>query len=541
MTREPIVVVGSGPSGVHCAWSLVEAGRNVTLFDVGYAGRDPVRPSDTLDDLKRTLDDPTRYFLGDDFESLILPSSLDEYYGFPPNKQHVFRGTPGFRADARGFSPLYSFAEGGLAEAWTGGSYPFTEEELEAFPFGYDVLGPWYDEVARRIGITGVEDDLVGHFPWHAHIDEPVQLDEHAQRLMDRYGAHRERFVRRGFRMGHARLAVTTRDRDGRGSCERLGRCLWGCPRGALYVPSLTLARLKTHERCTYVAGERVLYYELGGSSRARKVVTRTLDGTRREYAVGTLILAAGTLSSARIHLESLERATGRAHELQGLMDNRQVLLPFVNLDMVGRPFDGRTYQYHQLAIAMQGETAFDGVHGLVTTLKTALVHPIVQSLPLGVRTSAHLFRNLHAALGLVNVNFADRRRETCRVFLRCDEACDEPTLCVEYVPPVGEEARIQRTLKAFRRFLRSLHCIAPKGMAHVRPMGASVHYAGLLPMAAAGDEGTTTSLGISRRHDNVVFADGTTFPSLPAKNLTFTLMANAARIGFELGHHLDG
>ena len=41
----------------------------------------------------------------------------------------------------------------------------------------------------------------------------------------------------------------------------------------------------------------------------------------------------------------------------------------------------------------------------------------------------------------------------------------------------------------------------------------------------------TTSRDGRSRDFDNLFFVDGTTFPFLPAKNLTFTLMANAARI----------
>ena len=34
-----------------------------------------------------------------------------------------------------------------------------------------------------------------------------------------------------------------------------------------------------------------------------------------------------------------------------------------------------------------------------------------------------------------------------------------------------------------------------------------------------------------SRDFGNLYFVDGTTFPSLPAKNLTFSLMANAVRV----------
>ena len=41
----------------------------------------------------------------------------------------------------------------------------------------------------------------------------------------------------------------------------------------------------------------------------------------------------------------------------------------------------------------------------------------------------------------------------------------------------------------------------------------------------------TTTPDGRSRDLDGLWLVDGVTFPSLPAKNLTFTLMANASRI----------
>jgi choline dehydrogenase-like flavoprotein len=39
------------------------------------------------------------------------------------------------------------------------------------------------------------------------------------------------------------------------------------------------------------------------------------------------------------------------------------------------------------------------------------------------------------------------------------------------------------------------------------------------------------------RSHDfaNLYIADGTSYPFLPAKNITFTLMANAARIAAEI------
>jgi len=61
--------------------------------------------------------------------------------------------------------------------------------------------------------------------------------------------------------------------------------------------------------------------------------------------------------------------------------------------------------------------------------------------------------------------------------------------------------------------------------------MGASVHYAGTIPMQRDRAPHTTNPNGRSHDYPNLVLADGATFPFLPAKNLTFTLMANAVRI----------
>ena len=39
--------------------------------------------------------------------------------------------------------------------------------------------------------------------------------------------------------------------------------------------------------------------------------------------------------------------------------------------------------------------------------------------------------------------------------------------------------------MRRVRKALGKLGCLVPPGMSYVRPMGASVHYAGTLPMSA--------------------------------------------------------
>ena len=529
----PIVVVGSGASGIHFALTALRKGRRVLMLDVGHKGSEAVRPSDTLNGLKQNLSDPAAYFLGTRYQSLVLPGNAGEYYAFPPAKEHVFQHRNEFQLRSNGFSPLYSFAAGGLAEVWTGGSYPFDDRDLAAFPFGYKELGPYYTRVAEQIGVTGIEDDMAAVFPLHGGLLEPLDLDEHSATLLAAYGRRRadlqERFK---CRMGRARVAVLSRDLNGRKKCSYSGRCLWGCPNLSLYTPSVTLAECREFPNFQYCAGLYVDHFRMDGMGKVTTVVAHTADGQEREFVTTSLVLAAGTLCSARIYLESIYRDAGKVEELHGVMDNRQILMPFVNLKMLGKPWNPETYQYHQVAMSVRTPDTGDAIHALITTLKTALIHPLVQTLPFDLGTAASAFRNIHGALGMININFADHPREDNYITLDVD--CTPHKLAIHYRPEDNEPQRLKRTIADFRNILRKLGCFAPSRTVHIRPMGASVHYAGTFPMTDTAGPHTCTKYGASRELQNLYFADGSTFPDLPAKNLTFTLMSNATRIAEE-------
>ncbi|MFQ5466295.1 MAG: GMC oxidoreductase, partial [Thermodesulfobacteriota bacterium] len=522
-----VVVIGSGASGVHFALTLLKKGYDVVMLDVGRTRPEAVNPEYSFDGLKRGLDDPVEYFLGGDFRSVILPGNKGKYYGLPPSKGYVLasRGELGVEAD--GFSPLASFARGGLAEAWTAGSYPFGDAELADFPFGYDDIEPYYSTVAERIGITGAEDDLSAFLPFHANITGPLRLDAHSSLLLESYQAKKRSFNRKGFYLGRSRVATLADPMDGRQGCTYCGRCLWGCPTGALYTPSMTLDECMDFKNFTYVPGVRVTHFDYDSGGRATKVFAARLDdGKTLDFKADHVALAAGALGSSKIFLDSIWKKTGRIKRLTGLMDNRQVLVPFVNLKMAGRPVESEAYQYNLIAMGLVGAAAKDYVHMLVTTLTSSLVHPLIESFPFDLRTSTFLFSRLHAALGIVNVNFPDTRREGNYVTITPGQG--GTGLSLRYAPAHDDSARVGRTITRLRRLLRKLGCVAPSAMTHVRPMGASVHYAGTLPMTRGGGPLTTDELCRSVDFPNLYVVDGATFPFLPAKNCTQTLMANA-------------
>ena len=62
---------------------------------------------------------------------------------------------------------------------------------------------------------------------------------------------------------------------------------------------------------------------------------------------------------------------------------------------------------------------------------------------------------------------------------------------------------------------------------------GQSIHYAGPLPMRERPEKAYETDrYGRLFGSKRVFIGDSATFPELPAKNLTLTIMANALRIG---------
>ena len=532
-----ITIVGSGASAVHFAITALNKGHEITMLDVGYSAPETVKPGATYNQLKCGLTDPVEYFLGKQFESVVPPDSNKEIYGFPPNKLYIFKQPPGFSETSTGFEPLFSFAQGGLAQAWTGGSYPFDENDMKSFPISYKDLEPYYGEVAERIGVIGVEDDLSRFYPLHKNLLPGLQLDEHSQMLADNYEKKKERLNRKlGVYMGRNRTAVLSVDKNGRKACDYSGRCMWGCPTDSLYVPSITLKECFGYSNFKYIPHRLVTHFKYDSKNRVTSVFARSLEQQRSEeveYPVETLVLAAGTLSSSMIYLESLFRKTGETIKLHGLMDNRQILVPFLNLNMIGKKYKPESYQYHQLAVGFYDEGGTDYIHGQVTTLKTAPIQPVFQSMPLDWKTATFLGRNLHAALGVININFSDTRREENYITLRPQKSGSKgpSTLEIHYSPPSGEKKKFARSMKRVKKFLAGLGVIVPPGQSHMRPMGASVHYSGTLPMSVEPKPHTLTPDCRSHDHENLYFVDGTSLPFLPAKNLTFTLMANAARV----------
>ena len=73
------------------------------------------------------------------------------------------------------------------------------------------------------------------------------------------------------------------------------------------------------------------------------------------------------------------------------------------------------------------------------------------------------------------------------------------------------------------------------KFFTNINNNGNGIHYAGTLPMKYKPKKFQCDKWGKLHGYNNVYIVDGSNLTNLPAKNLTYTIMANAMRIASNL------
>jgi hypothetical protein len=170
-----------------------------------------------------------------------------------------------------------------------------------------------------------------------------------------------------------------------------------------------------------------------------------------------------------------------------------------------------------------------------VFSYRSLLTFKLMKELPLGYRPALHALRVLMPAFTILGMHHEDHPTADKRVTLR--RADGDDVLEVRYRPTDAELARQHADERRMLGFFLRLGCVPLKA---IRPgHGANMHYAGTFPIVPEGGELTCERDGRLRATRNVYLADGSVFPWLPPKGLTFNIMANADRVGTGLAERL--
>ena len=545
-TESDVIVIGSGAGGVHASWPLTERGLNVTLLDYGNEDRSyaPLIPERPWAELRTTDANQHRYFLGERFEGIPFGKVKVGAQLTPPRHFIAADTERLLPVESDTFSVTESLARGGLAAGWGAGVFPFDDHDLAGTPFTGSALEQHYDAVAERIGVCGPRDDLLPILGDCAALQDPLEIDNAAARVLERYRRRRTHLHERGFRLGHTRLAVCTREHRGRGPHAYHDMEFWSDSARSVYRAQWTLAELEAFDNFRYLNRRLALSFHEDSSGDCVEVRCLRADGGEERHRARRLILAAGALGSARIALRSLERYGKPV----GLLCNPYTYAPVLNFGALGDEPKERRHSLAQLTAVYtpskrnSEDERRPPVLAQYYSYRSLLLFKLMKESPLPYRETLGLMRLLQPVLGIIGIHHADRPtdRKTCTlVRSRDDEASAgaPDRLRLDYALDPEEErtqASIERELLSI---FRRLGCWS---LRRIRPgHGANIHYAGTLPFSSSERELTCDARGRLRGTRGVYVADGAAFPALPAKGLTFTIMAHADRVGTGLADEL--
>jgi GMC oxidoreductase len=515
-----IIIVGAGAAGTLAALQLRR--RGVLVLDVGHAADAPSLHGNFYDLRRGCGAEATVLFdelIGEGFESLhnVFHPDLSPKLK-APRMRFVTRDADRLAPIATyNFTPAMSFAAGGLANAWGAGLYRFTERDLAGFPIGVGDLDDHYDAMTAKIGISGTADDLSPFFGTARGLHPPVDMDSSGTTLLRRYTRRRLALNRRGLFIGRPRLAVLTREHAGRPPYRYEALEFFQVGDVAVYTPAYTLNELVERQEIDYERGWLVERY--AETATGVVITARACDsGVTRTFSCQRLILAAGSLNTARIVLQSNDDHGTRLP----LLDNGVSYLPLLDPLRVGAALEPRIYPGAMLNGVYAGDLHPDVIQMTLYGLGGTLRSDYLFEFPLSARGSIVAAKYVTPAMILIQVFHPDR--PTPANYLRL---AGDGRLELHYASRRDREVE-RHLLKAFR----SMGYLGLTRMCKYLAPGSSFHYAGCLPMTATPrSRYQTDRQGLLAGTHSVYVADAANFCTLASKNHSFTMMANAMRI----------
>lgn len=512
------IIIGGGAAGAAAALGL--RGRRVLMLDVGILPPPNPLPDEPLYKLRQSGRDLHDILVGRGCESMtpICGDDISPKLKAPFIRFITQRPTCVPTDREEGFQAVQSFALGGLANAWGAGVFRYNEEDLSGFPISRNDLTPFYDELTEHIGINGCDaDDLTDYFGSTHGLQPPFDLSPLVAGFLRRYENKREALHRRGFRVGRPRMAILSKPHRGRRPYRAFGQdFVWG-PQESIYSPLYTIKELMASGELCYQPGVVATHYNEGSDSVS--VTVRCLDSSSTySFKAARLLIAAGALNSARIVLAANNDTETRLP----LLDNPVSFIPAVDLSRIGTPLQTQAYIGAELVVLTPGERPHRPVQGSVYGLMGPLRTDLIREFPLSMKGNICAGRLLVPGLIMVQMFYPDEQSASSWLKYNADGSI---TLHRDgYLTP-HQDGNVCASLRKMGYIAFERLCVRPAA-------GSSIHYAGTLPMQASPTSRyQTTPTGLLEGTHRVYVADAATFPSLPAKNHTFTLMANSLRI----------
>ena len=411
-------------------------------------------------------------------------------------------------ADTGGLELRSSRAVGGLSTLWGAAVLPYAARDIANWPVRIEELAPHYRQVAGLMPVSGRVDDLQAVLPGFSMAGaRQIAPSVQAGVLLDRLGRVRDHLAAQGIFAGAARHAVS--------DCKRCGLCLHGCPYGFIWSARAAIGSLIA-KGMTHRTGVVLRVEEAGAGVRLHLAGGEVVAGAR-------VFVAAGVLETARILM-----ASGGPAEMV-MADSLQAFLPMLHRwRSPTRPDLPPHHTLPQVFVEIDHpEVSPRLVHAQVYSWNEYFRRDLMQTYGRRLPGSGALWAALARRLMVAQVFL--HSDHTARIALRQGAG---GRLVAQVMPATDSATVMQAALHRLARGMGLAGLSALRFASRTGGPGASFHTGGTVPMALSTRAGQSDLSGRPYGLSLVHVVDSSVFPSIPATTITFSVMANAHRIG---------
>ncbi len=415
-----------------------------------------------------------------------------------------------------------------MSNVWGAATLPYRARDISDWPIGVEDLAPHYARAAQLLGVSGVKDRLAAGFPLFTDASQSLKPSRQAEALMNDLESSAAPLEAAGWLFGYSRLAVIAGlNAAGRG-CVYCGLCLYGCPYGLIYNASSTLERLCRRDNfryCPDVVVTRVV--ESAGGVRIHGEVRTT--GEPLTFDGDRVCLAAGTFATTAILLASLEAYDTPVR----VRDSQYFLLPMLRYRSAGRVRDEPLHTLSQLFVELADPARSSLTNHLqIYTYNDWYLAAIKRRMGPLYRVSRPWLDALLGRLLVVGGYLHSDLSPHISATLRRSEKGNR--LLLESHENAATRPAIKGVVGQLTRHRRHLRGVPLSPLLEICAPGRGYHSGGSFPMRARPTAFESDRWGRPHGFQRVHAVDATVFPRIPSGPITFTVVANAHRIGSE-------
>ena len=503
-----VVIVGAGASAAVAALELQKAGLSVSVFERGdwpdRASFQGASAAAELVGMKLWSGSPKMREGRADYPIDASASDLA-----PLNFNGVGGGTVLYNAQWPRLLPsdFRVRSEDGVAADW---------------PLTYAELQPFYEEVDRQFGVSGLGGNPV--YPEGAEPPFPPLPIGPAGMAVARVHASR------GWHWWPESNAILSVPHDGRRACVQRGTCGHGCDEGAKASTDLTHWPRFLAAGGSLSTGADVRRILVDGSDRATGVEWVDGEGQEHLHTADAVLVAANGIGSPRLLLASADaRHPDGLANASGLLGRGLMLHPMTLVEGVN-PAGARWHGHNGGLINSLEFYRSDPSRGFLRGARWALTAgglPLATALGerVGWGDQHHLQMREHVGRRVLWVLLAeDLPEDSNRVTVTDVEGV--PTAAVEY--RIGENSRKLLDWHA-EKATESLEAAGIRDIRLIQA-GANGHFMGTARMGEDPDTSVCDRWGFTHQIRNLGILDGSLFPTAGGMNPTSTICALALR-----------